>query len=151
MMKITILLLMVLFSNVQAEEISQLISFERLESSGLSNSLPMQFIINNKGSITYHRIGADRGIKSGFKMTEKINNADAITGSLLSLFDQVPIFSNHEFTLVFITDDMADDFCPPCLMQEDINKHVLNSLRDKNIQLIKLYRHIDGERSGSIQ
>jgi len=151
MYKIIILLLGGLINSVYANELSLVVPFEKVKQSGLPNATPMQFVIDRDGTLIYHHVGTDRGIKGAFKRKEKMKDGELLKKKLLTLFEQSPVFSDFDYTLVFVTDERAAEFCPPCVMQAEINRKVINSMGNKSILLISLAQHFVGERTGSVR
>ena len=136
--------------SVFAAEMSIIIPYERYEIAGLPNATPMQFLFDAKAKLIYHGIGTDRSLKSKFRNRLALDNGEQIKKKLLTLFDEQPAFAGYDYTLVLITDDRAEEFCPPCVIQSKINKKVISSMQDSNILLINLLQHFDGERTGTI-
>lgn len=131
---------------VHSEETTMIITSDDYSLSTLPASFPQVFIFDDRGNLVHRKIGTERGLKQAFKNTTTIPNAEVTKENLLKLFDETPRFADFASTLIFIT-DFEDDYCPPCVNQNKINKAVLKSLKDKNIHLVTIRRKFLGSRT----
>jgi hypothetical protein len=146
MYKVISLFLLFAVHMVHSEETTIIITSDDYSLSTLPTSFPQVFIFDDKGNLVHRKIGTERGLKQAFKNTDSIQNAEVTKGKLLMLFDEEPRFSDYESTLVFIT-DFQDEYCPPCVNQNKINKAVLKSLKNKKIHSVTLRRKFLGSRT----
>jgi hypothetical protein len=140
------LLLLVATALVQANEVTLDIPALDYDEVGKPAAIPEIFLINKRGEflLKFNQVTRD--------LASHINAEHQVVGKLEShrLYNATKgkyDFAGSDYTLVLISDSDAENYCPPCVTQDKINRAVLKKIKDKNIRLLTLNIVISGERS----
>jgi hypothetical protein len=130
----------------QANEVSLDIPDDDYDEVGIPIAIPEIFLVNKRGEFLLKFDEVTRDLAS------HINAEHQVLGKLEShrLYNATKgkyDFAGSDYTLVFISVSEADKFCPPCVIQEKINRAVLKKIKDKNITLLTVRKVYSGERT----
>jgi hypothetical protein len=131
---------------VQANEVTLDIPALDYDEVGKPAAIPEIFLINKRGEflLKFNEVTRD--------LARHINAEQQVAGTLEShrLYNATKgkyDFAGSDYTLVFISDSDAENYCPPCVIQEKINRAVLKKIKDKNIRLLTVNKVYPGERT----
>ena len=113
---------------------------------GVPVFIPEIFLVNKRGEflLKFNEVTRD--------LASHINAEHQVLGKLEShrLYNATKgkyDFAGSDYTLVFISDSDAENYCPPCVIQDKINRAVLKKIKDKNIRLLTVNKVYSGERT----
>jgi hypothetical protein len=140
------LLLLVATALAQANDVILNVPSDDYDEIGKPAIVPEIFLINKRGEflLKFNRVTRD--------LASHINAEQQVLGKLEShrLYSATKgkyDFAGSDYTLVFISDADAKTDCPPCVIQEKINRAVLKKIKDKNITLLTVNKVYSGERT----
>ncbi len=141
-----LLLCLVTTAMAQANEVSLDIPYDDYYEVGEPSFIPETFLVNKRGEflLKFNKVTRD--------LASHINAEHQVLGKLEShrLFSVTKgkyDFAGSDYTLVLISDSDAENYCPPCVIQDKINRAVLKKIKDKNIRLLTVNTVISGERT----
>ena len=108
---------------------------------------PYNFIFSQDKTLLYAKNGVNRNLISVFNAKHTSEENLKLKNKILKLIPDEHDFSAYDFTFIIVSDESAEDYCPPCITQEKINKAILNKLSDKNIAYFKVVKIIPGSRT----
>ena len=113
---------------------------------GVPVFIPEIFLVNKRGEflLKFNEVTRD--------LASHINAEHQVLGKLEShrLYNATKgkyDFAGSDYTLVLISDSDAENYCPPCVIQDKINRAVLKKIKDKNIRLLTVNKVYSGERT----
>lgn len=130
-----------------ANNIELTISSQKIDDAGIRPVLPQIFIFNKEQSLLFHRSSVTRGLAKQFKPAPEIDSKASLKAKILGLLPEEHHFDEADYTLVFLTDADAENFCPPCVTQEKINHTVINRVKDKSIAYIAINKLSENSRT----
>ncbi|WP_127026234.1 hypothetical protein [Rheinheimera mangrovi] len=143
---LSLLLLVAATALAQANEVTLDVPTLDYAEVGKPSFIPEIFLVNKRGEflLKFNKVTRD--------LASHINAEHQVLGKLEShrLYNATKgkyDFAGSDYTLVLISVSEADKFCPPCVIQEKINRAVLKKIKDKNIRLLTVNTVSPGERT----
>jgi hypothetical protein len=143
---LSLLLLVVTGALAQPNEVTLNVPSLDYNQVGVPIFIPEIFLVNKRGEflLKFNEVTRD--------LASHINAEHQVLGKLEShrLYNATKgkyDFAGSDYTLVFISDADAKTDCPPCVIQDKINRAVLKKIKDKNIRLLTVNKVYSGERT----
>ena len=144
MKRITLFLLLhigVVCTSATAKTLDVWIPHENILDTGFGNVTPIKYIVNQNGEVIFKKNGPTPNLIRKLVESNAIENSSEEVKKISRWLPADFAFSDAEFTIVLVRDDVYEG-CPPCKKHEIRIRKIMEKLSDRNLAFVQLIQDL---------